>query len=795
MKTLTSAAYLDGGDGVVRFSCPYGWLLWLRVLEPEIVRVTFRRPGGDRLDRTWSIAPGRMEPPLEGRHRDSRAGFACPPVSPSVERDRVTIDTGALRLVVHLDPLRLEWFLPGATTPFAADRPSQPYTVSRKTTAFAHHMARHPSERHYGLGDKSGPLDRTGRRFRLEAVDPMGFDAETSDPLYKVVPVYLAWNAEADAAYGVFYDNLAAAEIDFGCTIDNYHGLFRSYRAEDGDLDYYMVLGPSPARTVSRLSWLTGGQPLPPKWSLGFGLTSMSIADAPDADARISAIIDAFRRTGIPCDSFHFGSGYTTREGRRYVFTWNRDKFPNPAATVDRLHRAGLRVVTNIKPCLLNDHPRYAEAAEAGLFVKDGETGAPAASQFWDGVGAHIDFTNPSGTGWWRSGIRSALLDHGVDAMWNDNNEYEVWDEDAVCDGAGRPFPQSVARPVQALLMTKAAFDQQTAHRPGERPYVVTRAGPPGLARYGQTWTGDNTTAWKTLRFNLRQGLNMGLSGLFNVGHDVGGFAGPSPDPELLVRFTQFCCLWPRFVMNSWKRSGVVTLPWMYPEVLDEVRAAIALRYRLMPYLYTLMWRAAAFDEPPIRPLFYDFASDGRAAGNDDAFMLGRSLLVAPVLEPGSRTREVYLPKGPDHWVDFHTGARFAAGTAVEVDAPLDRLPLLVCSGAMLPVTRQLAPLDPAADRWRGLLVYLSGGAETLEATLYEDDGVAVDWAEAGSCRIHVRLSASDRRIDLGAACDGGYRPPFDHLDVQIVTGGNGRSTVVDGREVPESAPIPLRFA
>ena len=237
----------------------------------------------------------------------------------------------------------------------------------------------------------------------------------------------------------MFYDNLATAEIDLGCTIDNYHGLFRSYTADDGDLDYYVLAGPGVPDVVRRFSWLTGGQAFPPKWSLGFGATSMAIADAPDADARIGDFIASCRHHDIPCDSFHFGSGYSSIGSRRYAFHWNRDKFPDPSATMARLRAAGMQPVTNLKPCLLEDHPRLAEVRDRGLLVHDGVNGEPAVAQFWDGLGLHIDFTNPRARAWWRGGIEAALLDHGVAGVWNDNNEYEIWDEDARCHGDGRP--------------------------------------------------------------------------------------------------------------------------------------------------------------------------------------------------------------------------------------------------------------------------------------------------------------------------------------------------------------------
>lgn len=692
--------------------------LRVAILEGDIGRVTLRRPDGYRLDRGWAIAPNRIEPPFAGRPRDDESGFSRPATTVVVEEGRVVVSAGGLEAEIRLVPFGIAWRRAGEARPFLRDRATQAYMVSRRSGAFAHFMERHEDERHFGLGDKAGPLDRTGRRFAIDAVDPCGYDAELSDPLYKMLPFFVVDGGRG--AHGVFYDNLALAEVDLGCTLDNYHDLFRSYRAEDGDLDYYVLAGPDVPAVTRRFSWLTGGQAFAPRWSIAFAMTSMTIADAPDADRRVTAFIEDCRRHGVRCDSFHFGSGYTSIGHRRYVFNWNHDKFPEPAGTMARLEAAGMKPVTNIKPCLLDDHPRLAEAKAKGILVKDGETGEPAVAQFWDGLGFHVDFTNPDGRTWWADGIRSALLDHGVVSVWSDNNEFEIWDEDAVCDGDGRPFAQSLARPAQALLMHKLAYETQAAHAPGKRPYTITRAGGAGIARYGQTWSGDNETAWKTLRFNLTQGLNMSLSGLYNIGHDVGGFHGPSPGPELFCRFVEFCALWPRMVMNSWKSSGIVNTPWMHPEVLPQVRAALDLRHRLIPYVYTAMWRAAAEDEPMVRPLFWDFPRDEAVRRRDDSFMLGPYLLVAPVLEEGATTRSLVLPDNPGGWYDWHDGTRHAPG-AVTVAAPLGRLPVFVRAGAIVPVEDE------------GVVAGLAfAGPDGARGLVYLDDGDTADWRGVG---------------------------------------------------------------
>ena len=185
--------------------------------------------------------------------------------------------------------------------------------------------------------------------------------------------------------------------------------------------------------------------------------------------------------------------------------------------------------------------------------------------------------------------MTTQLLEMGIDSTWNDNNEYEVWDGEARCYGFGREIAIKHIRPVMPLLMMRASLEAQQRFAPQKRPYLISRSGCAGMQRYVQTWSGDNRTNWDTLRYNIRMGLGMSLSGLFNVGHDVGGFSGDKPEPELFVRWVQNGVMHPRFTIHSWNDDQTVNEAWMYPAITPAIRSAIELRYRLLPYLYRRM--------------------------------------------------------------------------------------------------------------------------------------------------------------------------------------------------------------
>ncbi|MGY0195308.1 glycoside hydrolase family 31 protein [Leptothrix sp. BB-4] len=685
-------------------------------LSRTMARITWEPAGGFREPRTWSIAPvgsGNKRPdvPWQGRERASLDGFERPTVSARTDAEgRPVLATDALAVTLHGavgQPLRLVWREPSADglsgRVFQSDRTTSAYLHERRTGLVRHCLERDPRDRYYGLGDKTGALDLHGRRLRCLGQDSIGYDPQTGDPLYKHWPFVLTRTPDG-LWTGLFHDTLAACTYDLGCEHDNYHGLFRTVEIDDGDIDAYLMVGRTPAEVVAQFVALIGGTHLPPRWSLGYAQTAMGLADAPDAQQQLESFIDACQSHGVPISSFHYGSGYSSRGKQRYVFTWNRSKFPDPEGINARFQAAGMRLVANLKPCLLDDHPAYAALRDAHAFIEDGASGQPVVEPYWDGQGSHLDFTRAQAVAWWQQQLREQILDKGIDVGWNDNNEYAIQAEEAYSQGGDQPLPMHRSRPLHALLMTRATFEAQQAWAAGrgidEAVYTVSRAGPPGIQRHAQTWSGDNTTSWATLKWNIRTGLQMGLSGLFNIGHDVGGFYGPLPGPELFLRWVQACALNPRMVMNSWKAGNVSNLPWMHPEVTPQVIAAIRLRYRLLPYLWACFEQACERHIPIIRPTFFNWPDDPQCLQDCDEFMLGEHLLVAPVVHEGERRRRLYLPQLPDgrDWIGFHDRQRLVSGQWHEVDAPLDCLPLFVVEGAELPLASPPGDALPRHD-------------------------------------------------------------------------------------------------
>ena len=569
-----------------------GHIAHVFVLEDDIIRVMVLPGGAVRCSRSWAIAAGQEDVATEGRDRFDLSRFTLPDFQLEETTDTLTVATRKLRLTIRLTGLFCHWdsMIRGEWQAAAADRPTQNYNFGWWDNRVYHYLARPAGEMYFGLGERAGASDRAGQSYRMTNIDAMGYNARTTDPLYKHIPFYITWKKPNRVPLGLFYDTLSDCIFDMGRELDNYHGHYRYFVADFGDLDYYMIGGETIAEVSRRFTWLTGRPAFMPRWSLAYSGSTMSYTDAPNAQERMDEFLAKCTEHDIPCKSFHLSSGYTSIGDNRYVFNWNREKFPDPQRFVQRYLDHGVRFCANIKPCLLHDHPLFEEATREKLFVHD-HKGKPVMVQFWDAVGAYLDFTNPRTSAWWKGHVKSALLDFGIASTWNDNNEFEIWSDHAFIAGFGAVRPAREAKILQTLLMMRASKQAQQEGTPDKRPFLISRAGTTGMQRYVQTWSGDNYTSWETLKYNVRMGTGLAICGVSNTGHDIGGFSGPKPDPELFLRWVQFGVFLPRFSIHSWNDDGTANEPWMYPAITPYIRDLIKFRHRLIPYLYDLLWK------------------------------------------------------------------------------------------------------------------------------------------------------------------------------------------------------------
>jgi alpha-glucosidase len=735
--------------------------IYVFVLEENIMRILIQEKELN-IKNTWWIAPGMNDIPLSGRNKFDLSPFSLPKYNWEIIEEEFLVYTSRLMLKVNLNGFYCKWFIKkdNKWCLVASDRKTQNYNFLESLgEGLYHYLEIIGNESYYGLGEKSGEIDRKGKRFRMLNIDALGYDAEKTDPLYKHIPFYITRNHDYGISFGIFYDVMSASVFDFGLERDGYHGCqYRYFAAESGDLDYYFIAGPSIQEVVTSFTRLTGKPLFPPKWSIGYSGSSMSYTESQDAQSKLLEFLDKCKKNDIICRSFHLSSGYTTKNGKRYVFNWDKSKIPSPQKLIEYYHKKGVRIVANIKPFLLLGHPSYKELKDKSMFVIHREGEKPELAQLWDDIGSYLDFTNINTYKWWKEKIKNTLLDYGIDGTWNDNNEFEVWDSKAIVNGFGEQVEFGKIRALMPLLMIKASFEAQKEYDASKRCFLVSRSGCPGMQRYCQTWSGDNYTEWKTLKYNHYMGIGLTLSGVYNFGHDVGGFFGPAPTPELFLRWIQYGIFLPRFTIHSWNTDGTVNEPWMYPEIIDEVRELINFREKLVPYFYQLFYEAHEFYKPIIRPVFYEFEYDEKTfLLNIDDLMLGPNILVCPVYEENTHDREVYLPLYNDGWMEFRTQKMYEGGQVVLVETPLSFPTFFIRGGSVIPFNDGKLEFGKENIEERAFWIVPHREEGITSVSFFEDDGISEEYLNGEYAFVDVELISSTKEIVIKIDIRGKY--------------------------------------
>jgi alpha-glucosidase len=709
---------------------------------PDIVRVRFSPTPRFGRDHSYAVVNRQLGDPRAAIRTGDR---------------RSDIVTSSLTVTIQHKPFRVA-IADAAGNDLDADD-------QEKGTAYSGRSVRvwkrlRDDEQVYGLGEKTGRLNKRGRQlggysYTMWNSDTYAYENDT-DPIYVSVPFYLV--LRGGRAHGVFFDNTFRSHVDIGHTS---HGLL-SFGADGGELDYYFIYGPEPKRVIQRYTEMTGRMPLPPRWALGYHQCRYSYYP----ESRVRFIARNFRERHIPADviwlDIHYLDGYKP-------FTWDRQRFPDPAKLVADLRAEGFRTVP-----IIDAHPKkevgytpYDTGLAGDHFLKNPDGSVyeapvwPSQAEKNPGPSVFPDFSKPAAREWW-GGLYKPLLDIGIAGIWNDMNEPAVFETvtgtmplDVRHDNEGQPTDHREIHNVYGLLMTQSTYEGLHRLRPNDRPFVLTRASFAGGQRYAAMWPGDNISTWEHLRATIPMLSGMGLSGLAFVGSDIGGFAG-APSAELYTRWLQAGVFYP-FMRTHTTFGTPDQEPWSYGTVHEAInRAAIELRYRLLPHIYNVMSEASATGIPAMRPLMLEFPEDARTWSLDDQFMFGGDLLIAPVLQEAQRERELYLPKG--EWYDFWTGRRYDGGTGARLPVTLDTTPIFVRGGAF--VFKQPVVQHTGEMPGQPLEVHVFPAASS-ESVLYEDDGETTAYRQGAFLRRRfrqIRTTDTSATIEAGPP-EGSFRP------------------------------------
>jgi alpha-glucosidase/alpha-D-xyloside xylohydrolase len=646
------------------------------------------------------------------------------------------VDLGEARVIVSADPLtvRIE----------AADgRPIQKLVIDGTTGSVSFPLGDAPV---LGLGEGGAQFDRRGSVDRMRSGQG-GYRLRTHGGRVPVPWLIgtAGWAMFVHRPYGTF--DLSGAEGRY------------SPRSAALPLDVFLVTAREPARILAEYARLTGLPEMPPLWALGYQQSHRTLASRDE----VLAVARTFREKRLPCDTLIYlgtgfcPSGWNTGHGS---FTFNPSVFADPKAMLDELHALHFHVVPHVVIRARSVRGSVRDQPDPALPPEED------AARYWD--------------------THRAVFALGVDGWWPDE---------------GDPLD-----PASRLARIRMYWEGPQLDRPDARPYALHRNGYAGMQRYAAfLWSGDVYSTWETLRSHVPIAINTGLTGIPYWGTDTGGFV-PTKEltGELYLRWFQFSAFCPLF--RSHGRTWKLRLPWGWntgelgpdeirtygdaanPDPAELHNAAVEpicrkyleLRYRLLPYVYSVVHESCTAGLPLMRALWLHHPDDPAAVARGDEYLWGRDLLVAPVTEKGASSRRLYLPRGT--WYDFWTEERLEGGREVDRPVDLETIPIYVRAGAILPLGPVKQFTGEVVDGPLTLQVYPGADGSFL---LYEDDGVSFGYRAGDWMGIRIAWDDQARRLTLRLADESRMRPPPQReVVVRVVPEKATRSIVFTGDPV-----------
>nr|WP_225420367.1 glycoside hydrolase family 31 protein [Lapidilactobacillus bayanensis] len=721
--------------------------LWLTALTPEIIHI---QDDAAHATNSYAVEGNKQEVvPLTVAVQDGKVEITTPKLRIEIDQD------GYLDIFNEHDQVVLADYRgqrEKTVVQFSEEQQellkAEGHVVVKQSTASKLEVVKvlNTNDHFYGLGDKTGFLDKRGYTYDNWNTDEPNQGEEVTK-LYKSIPFLIGTNGIT--TYGLFFDNSFASHFDLGKESTKYF----YYTVAGGGLDYYFMLGSNVADVVTNYTYLTGRTPLPQKWALGYHQSRYSYKTEQD----VYQVTQKLRELQLPCDTVHLDIDYM--DGYR-VFTVDKNRFPDMKRLLADLKTNHFKVVTIIDPGVKKDdqYHIYCEGVKAQLFATNPDRSVYTNS-VWPGVSVYPDFGQAKTRQWWACN-QKFLTDLGVSGVWNDMNEPASFNgpipDETVFFDENQPTTIQKMHNLYGHNMaraTYAGFKKQT----GNRPFVITRAAYAGTQKYSTVWTGDNRSSWAALQMMIPQLCNLGLSGFSFAGTDIGGFLGDT-NPELLTRWIEAGIFSPLLRNHSCAGTRMQE-PWQFGEpTLAIYRKYLQLRYQLIDYLYDLFAQGESDGLPIMRPLVTHYGTDPEVLNLNDEFLVGSDLLVAPVVAPGVTKRMVYLPEGS--WYDYWTGYSYAGQAYYLVDAPLDQLPLFVKDGAIIPLRPVTEYIDVQAENM--ITFKLWGEQGTYHH--YQDNGADFAYQNGEYNLYEIKMTANNDAIRL---MHHGYQPVYRQINLQ----------------------------
>ena len=777
-------SYSRSGN-TMHFLCDNGFGLRVSVRTPRIVRFHYSRTNVFDMNFSYAVLPVGEEKYHNITEETTDTGW--------------TIQTEELKIEISKTDLRL--VISDALGHVLAEENAPHYTRStilEGMTDVKVSFKAHENEVWLGLGDKSGDLNLRGGSFENWNTDSFAYGAER-DPLYRTVPFY--YSLHTGQAYGIFLDNSYRSFFDFAASDKD----TVSFSAKGGEMNYYFIYGPKLLDVAAQYVELTGKPEMPPLWALGFHQCRWSY----HPESRVREVANKFRELQIPCDSIYLDIDYM--DGYR-CFTWDKEEFPDPTGMIADLREQGFHTVVMIDPGIRVDdnYHVYAEGKENDYFCRR-TTGEVMYGPVWPPDCVWPDYTRPEVRKWWGNLYKTLYNEQGVSGFWNDMNEPAVFQvtrntfpDEVRHDYDGHPTNHAKAHNIFGMQMTKGSQEGLKRLQPDKRPFLLTRATFSGGQRYAAVWTGDNVATWEHLEIANRQCQRLSISGFSFVGTDIGGFVD-EPGGELLVRWLQAGIFHPFYRIHSSgnnldgaaeaekdlireleARNRQDQEPWAYGNPYTQhAKAAIELRYRLLPYHYTAFRRHIMSGKPIIRSLaFYD-QTDDRAVTNETGSVYGEQLLVYPVSEEGATEVEVYLPRGT--WTDYFTGKVYKGMHTVKYPVTLAHSPIFVKAGAVIPHYPVMQYTGEKAVEELTLCAYV--GKNLTQSELYEDAGEGYDFLNGDYSLRSFYTDGRDGIFRIKQIKEGQRKSTYDRINLEIYgLTGTPTSVTADGKSAAVTA-------